>query len=543
MKRRIGNCPACGGELEFRLNGSLVTVCEYCHSVVARGDRDWREHGKVADLVQTDSPVQLGMRGRFEERSFEVVGRVQYNHPAGGVWDEFYLRVNGGRVLWLASAQGRLYVTRERKAEGESPWPEVDRLQPGAALEIAGVGRLVVAETGVAKARSAEGEIPWGFRPGAAHRFVDLHGENRVFATLGQSEPDAGLRLFLGRQVDLAELELSGGASAGEWSDQGSPERDPNRAATPTLQVNCPHCAGPLRLFAPDETQRVCCPNCQALLECDRGNLAYLHTLPKAGTRPQIGLGQTGTLRGELWTVIGYLVRFVTVGGKEYPWSEYLLYNPARGFRWLLCNQKHWALAETITAGLAPGDAEVRYQGRKFRLFDRGVAQVRTVLGEFYWKVTTDEQVRMTDYIAPPQMLSFEQSATGETQELVITRLDHVPVEEVEEGFGLTGLPRPWGVGPIQPAPVAPPGFWWMFAVTLALIWLTWSVGAMAGGGAARPSAFYTWAATLGLSAWPFWQFVRSSQFETQRWQDSPFSPQAVEGGEDHYESPGFDSE
>jgi len=535
-KKRVGNCPACGAEVEFGLSASLVTICEFCHSVVARGDRQLEEHGKVADLVQTDSPVSVGMTGEYEQRRFEVVGRVQYDHPAGGVWDEYYLKLGGDRVLWLAAAQGRSFVPRHRKPSESAAWPAVEGLNPGVGLEIAGVGRRVVAESGVARARSAEGEIPWGFRPGVEHRFVDLQGPQGEFATLGQAGPDSELTLYLGRQVQLEELGLRG-MGAGEEAT-----RQPVRA-TGALQVNCPQCAGPLRLFAPDAALRVTCPNCDSLLECDKGNLRYLSTIPPLGHGPRIPLGTEGTLRETRYTVIGYLVRFVTVEYREYPWEEYLLLTASGGFRWLLCNQKHWSLAETITAGLAPGDAEVRYQGRKFRLFDRGVAQVRTVLGEFYWKVTTDEQVRMTDYIAPPQMLSFEQSATGETQELVITRLDHAPVEEVEEGFGLTGLPRPWGVGPIQPAPVAPPGFWWMFAVTLALIWLTWSVGAMAGGGAARPSAFYTWAATLGLSAWPLWQFVRSSEFETQRWQDSPFSPQAVEGGEDHYESPGFDSE
>ena len=45
------NCPACGGPCVFKVSTSLVTVCPYCQSVIARGDRGLESLGKVADLV------------------------------------------------------------------------------------------------------------------------------------------------------------------------------------------------------------------------------------------------------------------------------------------------------------------------------------------------------------------------------------------------------------------------------------------------------------------------------------------------------------
>jgi hypothetical protein len=521
MKRRVGQCPACGAEVEFKLSASLVTICEFCHSAVARGDRQLADHGKVADLVETNPPVQIGTTGRFEERRFEVVGRVQYDHPAGGVWDEFYLRLGGDKVMWLAAAQGRLYVTRERKPSEKAALPAIDSLQPGAGLEIAGVGRLVVAESGVAKARSAEGEIPWGFRPGAPHQFADLHGPNGEFATIGQAGPDSPPSFFLGRQVELEELGLSegsGGSGAGGTAGRG--ER-----ATRAVQVNCPQCAGPLSLFAPDESLRVACPNCNALLDCDRGNLQYLTTIPKPKQEPKLPLGSVATLRGVEYTVIGYLIRYVVVELKQYPWEEYLLYNAARGFRWLLCNQSHWALAETITAGLEPSGNRVTWKKRTFRLFDRGTAQVKTVLGEFYWRVTTDERVQMDDYIAPPQMLSFERSETDTTSELVVTCLEYVPVEEVEEAWHKE-LEVPWSVGPIQPAPQLSAYTGVICAVTLLVLLGLWFLF-KSGAGAEGLSMFYTLLAAAGVVAWPVANLLRIAQFESARWADSPFGSAA----------------
>ena len=51
------NCPSCGAPVEFKLGASIVVICEFCNSAVARTDRDVRNLGKVADLVDTRSPA------------------------------------------------------------------------------------------------------------------------------------------------------------------------------------------------------------------------------------------------------------------------------------------------------------------------------------------------------------------------------------------------------------------------------------------------------------------------------------------------------
>ena len=53
------NCPACGGPVTFTVGTSLVTICPYCHSAVGRGDRGLESLGKVADLVTTESPLDV----------------------------------------------------------------------------------------------------------------------------------------------------------------------------------------------------------------------------------------------------------------------------------------------------------------------------------------------------------------------------------------------------------------------------------------------------------------------------------------------------
>src|SRR5262245_48875073 len=100
-----GNCPSCVAPVSFKLGSSLVVVCEFCGSAVARTDRDLRDLGKVAALIDTQSPLRVGLEGRFEGRPFVLTGRVQIAHGAGGTWDEWYASFGGEHWGWLAEAQ------------------------------------------------------------------------------------------------------------------------------------------------------------------------------------------------------------------------------------------------------------------------------------------------------------------------------------------------------------------------------------------------------------------------------------------------------
>jgi hypothetical protein len=51
--------------------------------------------------------------------------------------------------------------------------------------------------------------------------------------------------------------------------------------------------------------------------------------------------------------VIGFQIRSVTEEAVQYPWSEYVLYHPERGFRYLTEENGHWTDALPCTA--SPG--------------------------------------------------------------------------------------------------------------------------------------------------------------------------------------------
>lgn len=458
------NCPSCAAPLAFR-PGTMVSVCKACGSLCARTDRDPELLGKVAALVHTGSPLAVGATGRFAGRAFAVAGRLQMAHPLGGVWDEWYLALDDGRWGWLAEAQGRFLLTFPHPAK--APVPPFEALEAGRELDLGEEGRWAIQEASEATVAGAEGEIPWRARLHETFRFADLGGPHGAFATLDYSEmPPA---LYLGREVPFADLHLQG------------VDAPPPTATRRDLALNCPKCGGPLKLRAPDQTLRVACPSCNALLDCADGKFRFLKTLQQPNARMVIPLGQEGTLRGVKVVCAGHMVRSCTVDGVEYPWGEYLLLTPSHGFLWLVESEGHWSLAEGLTAGDAPqgmGDARsFSWKDGSYRRFQDVTATVKGVWGEFYWKVEQGEKADIAEWVAPPRSLSLEvQKHKGGGTEANWTLSTYLEPAEVKAAFGLQGpLHSPSGVGSFQPNPhkakLATVGTWMALAL-LALLGL-----------------------------------------------------------------------
>lgn len=438
------SCPGCGAVIEFKVGSAIVAVCPYCRSAVARGDRRVEDLGKVAALVDTDSLLAVGLRGRYQGVPFDLTGRTQLGHVAGGVWDEWYAHFADGRWGWLAEANGHFYLTFEHKINAGS-LPPFDRLELGRRFKMSGAeAPLLVAEKGEARALGAEGEIPFRLQPGATYEYADLSGPKGEFGTLDYSE-DPPL-LFLGREVTLDDLDLPATVK---------PARRERRQVA-GAHLSCPHCGGALELRAPDKTERVTCPSCGSLLDVNQGQLVFLKALEPTAHEPAIPLGSAGKLDGQDWTVIGFMVRSVLIEGTHYPWDEYLLYHERDGFRWLTRSDDHWNFVETLPPGAVSREGKTAvWEGQTFRLFQKAPAYVDHVLGEFYWKVEVGEEVQTADFIQPPLMLSREVTHyEGQDKGEVNWSLGrYLPVADVEKAFGVSKLPRPLvgSVAPNQP--------------------------------------------------------------------------------------------
>ncbi|HEX6639863.1 MAG TPA: DUF4178 domain-containing protein, partial [Thermoanaerobaculia bacterium] len=428
-------------------------ICNYCRSVVARTDRGVESHGKVAALIDTGSPLRTGTTGRYKANGFRITGRTQLRHQAGGVWDEWYAAFDDGRWGWLAEAQGRFYVTFKVAADA----PPLERLQLGA--PVPALDDLVVAEIGEAALISAEGELPWTPEPNGVYEYADLTGAGRHFATIDYSEEPPVV--FKGNETTLDEL----GIAAGEARS--------TRVAAKVL--NCTNCGGALELRAPDQAERIWCPYCGAGHDIANGKLEYFAMLKKQRVEPAIPLGSSGTIEGDAYVIAGFMQRSVRFDITYY-WTEYLLYNAAKGYRWLVHSDEHWSFVTPLRPGEVrdPTVGEsiarsVSYEGRSYRLFQSATAKVSYVVGEFYWRVEVGETVDTADYVAPPFGISKEMTKSG-AREVSYSHARYMPTSEVAEAFQVRDLTLPTTIGPMQPFTGAKLGRTWAFMTLLLLI-------------------------------------------------------------------------
>ncbi|MCY7345873.1 MAG: DUF4178 domain-containing protein [Pyrinomonadaceae bacterium] len=431
------NCPSCAAPIEFKSGSTVVLVCPFCRSAVARTDRKLEDLGKVAEIAESESPLKIGLNGTYKGHRFQLTGRAQNRHERGGFWDEWYATFSNGWVGWLAEAQGKFYLTFFQPLPNGAQIPTFEMLQIGQTVpQIPGKTPLMVTEKGTATAIAADGEIPYKLTPNERSDYADLSGVDKAFGTIDYSMNPPWV--FVGQEVLLADIGLA---------DAKSAKREARRVAVGAM--GCPKCGGSLKLNAPDKTERVTCPFCNSLLDVNQGNLKFLSSLAKIENPFVLPIGAEGVFTGDVkFKIIGAVVRSVTVEGIQYFWHEYLLYNPSIGFRWLVHSDNHWNFVEPINAAeVAINGSKAIYNGKSFKIFQDAQARVEYVQGEFYWRVEQGETVRAIDFVAPPLMLSQEVTNT----EVNWSAGTYLTKAEVEKAFNVANLPKPFSVAPNQP--------------------------------------------------------------------------------------------
>ena len=149
-------CPGCGAPIEFRSAQSTHAVCAYCQSTVVRSGDTLARIGKMAELFNDFSPLQLQASGVFEGRRFTLLGRLQYHYPQG-TWTEWYALLDDGSAAFLSEDNGAYVFTRPASASREIP--PADQFRVGASTAINGTAYTVASNETVALL-SAQGELP-----------------------------------------------------------------------------------------------------------------------------------------------------------------------------------------------------------------------------------------------------------------------------------------------------------------------------------------------------------------------------------------------
>ena len=224
-------------------------------------------------------------------------------------------------------------------------------------------------------------------------------------------------------------------------------------SAPAVASLSCPQCGAAIQLRTLDQAQSVVCSSCGSILDARDPNLALIQGFEaKQKFEPLVPLGTRGTLKGEKWEVVGFMVRSATIEGTAYYWHEYLLFNPYKGFRYLTQYDGHWNDVQVVkaapTESSSGGRPIVILHDETFKHFQTSTAVTEFVLGEFPWQVRVGDSVIARDFVAPPRMLSEEQTPEETTWSLGT----YLPGAQVWSAFSLPGKPpRANGVYANQP--------------------------------------------------------------------------------------------
>ncbi|HLJ17311.1 MAG TPA: DUF4178 domain-containing protein [Bryobacteraceae bacterium] len=219
----------------------------------------------------------------------------------------------------------------------------------------------------------------------------------------------------------------------------------------------CPNCGGTVQLRGYAHTLTAVCINCLTVLDTSTPAVRILQQAQQKLDRPPtIPLGTRGKFRETLYEAIGFQIRQTQDDDAAiYEWNEYVLFNPYKGFRYLVEYQGHWNFVSTLrfvplqtTHG---GKPAVVAGGRTYVHFQTAMAKTVFVMGEFPWRVQVGEAVRAMDLIAPPYMLSAENTPN----ELVWSSGEYMTGAQIWQAFQIKdhGPPPAIGIYEDQPNP------------------------------------------------------------------------------------------
>jgi hypothetical protein len=413
-------CPGCGAPVEFRSAQSTHAVCSFCQSTVVRNGEALARVGKMAEVFDDHSPLQLMAAGRWKDQGFTLVGRLQYKGDSGA-WTEWNAFFHDGTTGILGEDNGAYVFSLP--FEVSRGLPLADQLRLGATTAVEGKSYAVTSNEQVVLL-SAQGELPKLPPLGQPFAMVELRSpDGEVLSVDYGAQPPAVSR---GRSVLLEQLKLTGLREEAAKEEKGR-------------QFSCPNCGAPVEVTL-GTSKSITCRACHSLIDLSAGIGGQLaHAVQDEPVQPLIPLGSLGQLQGVQWQVVGFQHRMGHEPDDEdehFGWSEYLLYNRKRGFIFLVDSEDGWSLVKPTTGAPAfSGGQTAKYLGTDYRLQYSYHAQTGYVAGEFYWPVERGQKTFNRDFAKGDSLLSMEESP----KEVTWSSGSKVPSDAVAKAFKLEG--------------------------------------------------------------------------------------------------------
>jgi hypothetical protein len=186
------SCPSCGANVDFRSKASVFAVCSFCKSTLVRHDMNLENIGKMSEIQDDLTPLQLGTTGNYDGKKFEIIGRLRIAYE-DGFWNEWYALFGGDKTGWLAEAQGFYAMCFSVSAIGV---PSREKMVPGAKLSLDQEENFEIEDVRNVVCKYSEGELPVNAVNGRQSLSVDLTAPGSKMGTIEYAERE--IRMFFG---------------------------------------------------------------------------------------------------------------------------------------------------------------------------------------------------------------------------------------------------------------------------------------------------------------------------------------------------------
>ena len=388
--------------------------------MVVRSGETLSRIGKMAELFDDHSPLQLQVSGSWNGKAFTLVGRLQYKYGEG-TWTEWHAVLVDGSSAYLSEDNGAYVFSTPLALPRELP--EAERFRVGGTTAINGQSFSVASNQPVSLL-SAQGELPRLPALGQPFAMVELRSQGRSNADGGTSLIGRDLAtgpagraegevlsidyssqppsVSLGQSVLLDDLKLSGLSDESVKFEAGR-------------QFSCPNCGAPVAVTLAS-SKSITCAACRSIIDLSQGIGAELkHATQDEPVQPLIALGSIGKLQGLDWQVVGFQHRMGTDPSdpdEQFGWEEYLLFNAKRGFTFLVDSTEGWSVVKPTTSApvMDSNGQSATFLGTRYQLKESYNAETSYVAGEFYWQVSRGQKTSNRDFTSGKSLLSMEQS-------------------------------------------------------------------------------------------------------------------------------------
>lgn len=421
------SCPNCGAQVVFKSHASVMAVCEYCKTTVLKEADAVRDMGRMSDVLEDYSPLQIGTSGQYGNTPFTVIGRIQLRY-AGGMWNEWYVYFDDGRPAWLSDASAQYTLTFDKQDAGVLP--AFDKVETAHAYTILGQS-YIAADIRTAECTGGQGELPFRVGQGWQAKVIDFR-RGSSFLTLDYSDDadnadDTNSRqpkVYVGNSVTLEQLKCQ------LLRDDDTVRDSAGKIRQKVEPLSCPSCGSGVR-FVPGVTREIICPSCRSRVDTTARQATVIdvgHRMAAASTT--LELGASAKIGGAPHEIIGVMTRS---DDEAETWTEYLLHNPRSGFTWLIETNQGWYRTKVLDdwPEWSGGDS-ARLGAQRFSRLADYTATVMFAAGAFNWRVKVGDTVRVVEFQNGKNQLAAELTP----DELTWSLSSPVPTDQIRAWFG-----------------------------------------------------------------------------------------------------------